>query len=76
MSKKPSQKSSNQKRPVNIYIRYSNMAFQLFAAIFLGVWGGMKLDSLWGTDPWLTVVLSLFGVAAGLYSVLKEFLKS
>jgi F0F1-type ATP synthase assembly protein I len=35
----------------------------------------MKLDELWSTDPWMTVILSLLGVAAGLYSVLKEFLK-
>lgn len=75
MSIKPSQKPSNPRRSVNQYLRYSNIAFQLFAAIFLGVWGGMKLDALLGTDPWLTVILSLLGVSAGLYSVLKEFIK-
>jgi len=43
-------------------------------SIFLGVWGGQKLDALWGTDPWLTVVLSLLGVATALYVVFKELL--
>ena len=45
-----------------------------FAAIFIGVWGGMKLDAWLHTDPWFTVILSL-GVSAGLYSVLKEFIQ-
>jgi len=51
------------------------MAFQLFAGIFIGVWGGIKLDDLLNTKPWFTVILSLLGVAAGLYSVLKDFIK-
>jgi len=51
------------------------MAFQLFAGIFLGVWGGIKLDALLGTKPWLTVILSLFGIAASMYAVLKDFIK-
>jgi F0F1-type ATP synthase assembly protein I len=51
------------------------MAFQLFAGIFLGVWGGMRLDDAWGTKPLLTIVLSLLGIAAAMYSVLKDFIK-
>jgi F0F1-type ATP synthase assembly protein I len=51
------------------------MGFQLFAAIFLGVWGGMKLDAWLYTKPWFTVILSLFGITAGMYSVLKDFIK-
>ncbi|MBX7047953.1 MAG: AtpZ/AtpI family protein [Chitinophagales bacterium] len=52
------------------------MAFQLFAGIFLGVWGGIKLDAWLNTKPWFTVILSLFGIAAGMYSVLKDFIDS
>ncbi len=51
------------------------MVFQLFAAIFLGVWGGIKLDELLNTTPLLTIILSLLGVSAGLYAVLKDFIK-
>jgi F0F1-type ATP synthase assembly protein I len=46
----------------------------LFAGIFLGVWGGMKLDEVLHTKPWFTVILSLFGIAAGMYAVLKDFI--
>jgi len=35
----------------------------------------MKLDAWLHTDPWFTVILSLLGVSAGLYSVLKEFIQ-
>jgi len=56
-------------------MKYSGMAFQLFAGIFLGVWGGIKLDALLNSKPWFTVILSLFGIAAGLYSVLKDFIR-
>lgn len=59
----------------NSYIKYTGMAFQLFAGIFLGVWGGMQLDKLLETKPWFTVILSLFGIAAAMYSVLKDFIK-
>jgi F0F1-type ATP synthase assembly protein I len=51
------------------------MAVQMGLTIFLGVWGGQKLDALWQTAPWLSVVGSLFGVAAALYLMLKEFLR-
>ncbi|HMX03252.1 MAG TPA: AtpZ/AtpI family protein [Chitinophagales bacterium] len=57
-------------------MKYSGMAFQLFAGIFLGVWGGIKLDAWLNTKPWFTVILSLFGIAAGMYSVLKDFIDS
>lgn len=66
----------NTKKPqFDSYIKYTGMAFQLFAGIFLGVWGGIKLDALLGTKPWLTVILSLFGIAASMYAVLKDFIK-
>lgn len=45
------------------------------AAILIGVFGGIKLDAWLGTDPAFTIILSLLGVFAGLYLVLKEFLK-
>jgi F0F1-type ATP synthase assembly protein I len=47
----------------------------LFAAIFLGVWGGMKLDQLLDSKPWFTVILSLLGISAGMYAALKDFIK-
>ncbi len=58
------------------YMQYTGMAFQLFAGILLGVWGGIKLDAWLHTKPWFTVILSLFGIAAGMYSVLKPLLQN
>ena len=40
--------------------------------IFLGVWGGMRLDERLGTDPGFTVGLSLFAVIASMYLVFRE----
>lgn len=65
---------SSKKPQFDSYMKYSGMAFQLFAGIFLGVWGGIKLDAWLNTKPWFTVILSLFGIAAGMYSVLKDFI--
>lgn len=76
MQQKPSKPSSNpKKRPFDNYLKYSNIAFQLVAAILIGVFGGIKLDEWLGTDSAFTIILSLLGVFAGLYLVLKEFLK-
>lgn len=42
-------------------LRYTWLGLE-FAAIFFGfVWGGFKLDQIWGTKPWLVLV----GIAAG-----------
>ena len=65
---------NSQKPKFDSYMKYSGMAFQLFAGIFLGVWGGIRLDAWLNTKPWFTVILSLFGIAAGMYSVLKDFI--
>jgi len=37
--------------------------------------GGVKLDKWAGTDPWFTVILSLLGVAAAMWLIIKEALK-
>lgn len=72
-SKEPSRNTKKQR--FDNYLKYSNIVFQLFAAIFIGVWGGIKLDAWLHTKPWFTVILSLFGVTAGMYLSLKDFLK-
>ncbi|MFT7589518.1 MAG: ATP synthase protein I [Limisphaerales bacterium] len=58
-------------RKGNPYLRFSNMGIQMGITIFLGVWGGMKLDEQFGTDPWLTVLLSLSGVMVAMYLVFR-----
>lgn len=72
-SNEPSRNSKKQR--FDNYLKYSNIVFQLFAAIFLGVWGGIKLDALLHTKPVITILLSLIGVGGGMYLSLKDFIK-
>ncbi len=52
------------------------MAIQLGVTIGLGAWGGYKLDQYYNNrNPVFTSILSLLGIAAGLYLVLKDFIK-
>jgi hypothetical protein len=73
-------KKKNPKKPVNKgisdFARYSGMAFQMFGIIFLTTWGGVKLDKLTGFDtPVFTIILSLLGVFAAIYTVVRDLIK-
>ena len=39
----------------------------ILISVGIGLWVGMWLDSKLGTKPWLAIVLTLLGLAAGLY---------
>jgi F0F1-type ATP synthase assembly protein I len=44
--------------------------------ILVTTWGGMKLDKLTGWDtPVFTIILSLLGVFAAIYTAVKDFIK-
>jgi F0F1-type ATP synthase assembly protein I len=59
----------------NSFLKYSNMAFQLAIPIALGAWRGNKLDAYFqNKTPVFTIVLSLAGIAGGLYLVLKDLI--
>ena len=74
--KKSPKKKDLQKQQLSNYARYSGMVFQMGVIIFVGVFGGMKLDEKIRWEfPLFTLILSLFSVAASLYVVLKDFLK-
>lgn len=65
-----------QKQP-NQFLKYSNLALQMGVTIGLAAWGGNKLDIHYhNKTPVFTIVLSLLGIAAALYLVLKDFIKS
>ena len=77
------QESQNQKNPKNQqnkgirdFTRYSGMAFQMLGIILVTTWGGVKLDKIisWET-PVFTIVLSLLGVFAAIYVVIKDVIK-
>jgi F0F1-type ATP synthase assembly protein I len=60
----------------NRFLKYSNLAIQMAVTIGLGAWAGVKLDKHYQTSkPVFTIILSLFGIAAALYLVLKDFIK-
>lgn len=74
--------SQNQKnrKPLNKglkdFARYSGMAFQMGAVIFIGVWGGTRLDKLLQFEkPVFTIILSLIGVFGAIYLVIKDFIR-
>jgi len=65
-----------QNKGIKDFARYSGMAFQMIGIILVTTWGGVKLDELAGLKtPIFTIVLSLLGVFAALYTVLREFIK-
>ena len=60
-------------RRVNKWVRFSGMGFQMGLVIFLGTWGGMKLDEKYPNEHKVyTIILSLLSVFIALYLVIKE----
>ena len=74
----PDQKKKENKgrEGLDAYSRYSTIAIQMVVIILITSLGGVKLDKLAGTEPILTVVLSLLGVAAAMWLVIKEALRN
>jgi len=72
-------KKKNPKSPenkgINDFARYTGMAFQMIGIILVTTWGGIKLDKLADSKPVFTVILSLLGVFAAIYTVIKDFIK-
>jgi F0F1-type ATP synthase assembly protein I len=65
-----------QNKGINDFARYSGLAFQMIGIILITVWGGVKLDKLTGWQtPVFTIVLSLLGVFAAIYTAIKDFIK-
>ena len=62
------------KSAYNTYIKYASMGIQMALIIAAFSFLGVKLDEYFGSNPWLTVVLSLSGVALSLYYFIKKVL--
>ena len=56
------------------WMKYSGMAVQMIGILLAFVFAGKYLDQWLGTDPWLTLVMSLLGVGSALYVSLKDFI--
>jgi F0F1-type ATP synthase assembly protein I len=77
------EQQSNQKKQKNnresglsAYARYSTIAIQMIVIILVGSLSGVKLDKLAGTKPLFTVILSLLGVAAAMWIIIKDALRN
>jgi len=57
------------------YSRYSTIAIQMVVIILGSSFGGVKLDQVAGTKPLFTVILSLLGVSAAMWLVIKDAIK-
>lgn len=69
-------KPSKKKPPLNNYVRYSSLAFQMIVIILLFVFGGRKLDLYLSMKfPVFTTVLSFLGVLIAIYISIKDFIK-
>jgi len=58
-------------RPLRAAGVLGGLGFLLVATTMFGYWVGHWLDRRWGTDPWLSVVGLLFGVAAGFMEMIR-----
>ena len=73
---KRKKKSNKSNEPVNSYARYTCIAIQMVAIIVVMTLAGVKLDSRRASDtPVFTLILSLLGVFAAIYTAIKDFIK-
>lgn len=63
---------TNPNDSTNSYLKLSSAAIQMAAVIGLFTWIGTLLDEHFHTDPLLTIILALLGVALGMYLLIKE----
>ena len=80
MQENQSRKKNNRKdkynKPLKSYAKYSGIAFQMGAIIFLGTWGGYKLDQYFNFESHiLTLILSIVSVFLAIYFAIKDFIK-
>ncbi|HEY6064088.1 MAG TPA: AtpZ/AtpI family protein, partial [Chitinophagaceae bacterium] len=84
MKEQLSQNQKNQKKSsknqenkgLRDFGKYSGLAFQMIAIILVMTWCGIKLDKVLGlSTPVFTIILSLLGVFAGIYTALKDFIR-
>jgi F0F1-type ATP synthase assembly protein I len=64
---------SDQKPIFSGYGHYSGVAIQMGLLIFLGTYGGIKLDAYLNISPLFTIVGSLSGITLAIYLVIKDF---
>ena len=61
--------------PLQNYARYTSIGIQMFVIIFLGVFGGYKLDQYIGTAPLFVIIFSFAGVTLAIYYAIKDLIR-
>ncbi len=68
--------TQNKNKSSNDYVRYSALAFEMFALILAAVLGGRWLDKqLELTHPVFTLILSLASVIAAVFLLIKSLIR-
>lgn len=57
------------------YGAVTSWGFTAAAALFLGIWGGRRLDAHFGTTPWLTLAGTVLGITLSLVSLFREIVR-
>lgn len=53
------------------YLRLSTLGIEMGVALAIGMLIGWYLDRLFGTRPWLIIIFSIFGIAAGFRNLVR-----
>jgi len=53
------------------WLNASIVGIQFPVAMALGYFWGKWMDGLFGTEPWLTIIFSIFGVIAGFVNLFR-----
>lgn len=72
----PENRKSNGEKGLETYSRYSTIAIQMAVIIVITTLGGVKLDRWIDSKPVFTVILSLLGVAAAIWLIIKEAIRN
>ena len=73
MAKDEQKPDSGNEKPVNNYLKFSGMGFQMIATIGIFTYAGYKIDQATNHHvKWVTAALSLTGVFISLYIVIKS----
>jgi F0F1-type ATP synthase assembly protein I len=67
-SKKSSENFAEAYRKLSPYL---NIGIVWAILVFLFTWIGIKLDKSWQTEPWFTLLGSIFGITTGFYHFIK-----
>jgi len=64
-------RSPKTKKWVNLLSQYGTIGLEMGISVFIGVILGAYLDKIFHTEPWLTILFTVFGIVAGFKSLFK-----